>query len=196
MKKLLGVALLVLLLAGIAGAEVKIDLDNYQCVICKDTFLTFKGDPLEKLKVEEQPGKVFLLSDRGKNPKNCANNFKMHRYVKTGTRNVSMELIAQNMDRILVIKGGGSLSQKVLTWKCLLCGKEFCSFDGFKLNIKDWDIQPDFIKSLKGMKGIPQCSARSQGYFGHVFKLSKEGPINSYDFAGSMLNQMYYVKGQ
>ena len=64
MKKLLCVMLFVLVLAGIAGAEVKFELDNYQCVICKDTFLTFKGDPLEKVAVEEQPRKVFLLSNR------------------------------------------------------------------------------------------------------------------------------------
>ena len=118
----------------------------------------------------------------------------MHRYVKNGTRTVSVEFIAQNLNRILVINGGGSLSQKVLTWKCLLCGKEFCSFAGFNLNIKDWDVQPDHLKSLKGMSGIAQCSKRSEGYFGHVFKLTKEGPMNSYEFAGSMLDKMYYVK--
>ena len=195
MKKLLCVVLLLFVLAGTAGAEVKIDLDNYQCVICKDTFLTFKGDPLEKLKVEEQPGKVFLLSDRSKNPKNCANNFKMHRYVKTGTRNVSMELVSQNMDRILVINGGGALSMKLLKWQCMLCGKTFYSFGGVNLNIKDWDVQPDYIKCLKGMKGIAQCSARSKGYFGHVFKLVQEGPLSSYDFAKSDIrDNTYYLK--
>ena len=195
MKKLLCAVLLLFVLAGTAGADVKIDLDNYQCVICKETFLTFKGDPLDKMPVEEQPKKVFLLSDRSKNPKNCANNFKMHRYVKTGTRNVNIELIAQNMDRILVINGGGSLSQKLWGWKCMLCDKRFYSFYGVNLNIRDWDVQPDHIKSLKGQRGIPQCSKRSEGYFGHVFKLSEEGPMNSWGFANSsILDYMYYVK--
>ena len=77
MRKVLCVMAFMAVLAGTAGAEVKIDLDNYQCVICKETFLTFKGDPLEKIPVEEQPKKVFLLLDRSKNPKNCANNFKI-----------------------------------------------------------------------------------------------------------------------
>ena len=195
MKKLLCVVLLLFVLAGTAGAEVKIDLDNYQCVICKDTFLTFKGDPLEKVKVEEQPSRVYLLSDRSKHPHDCANNFKMHRYVKNGTRNVSMEFLSQNMDRVLVINGGGALSQKILRWKCLLCGKTFYSFYGVNLNIRDWDVQPDHIKCLKGMRGIDQCSGRSKGYYGHVFKLEQEGPLNSYDFAKSEIrDSVYYVK--
>ena len=195
MRKLLCVMVFIGVLAGIAGAEMKIDLDNYQCMVCKDTFLTFKGDPLEKVKVEEQPKRVYLLSDRSKNPKDCANNFKMHRYVKNGTRNVGISFLSQNMDRILVINGGGALGMKLLRWKCMLCGKTYYSFGGVNLNIKDWDVQPDNIKCLKGMSGIPQCSARSKGYFGHVFKLEQEGPLSSYDFAKSEIrDNTYYVK--
>lgn len=65
----------------------------------------------------------------------------------------------------------------------------------FNLNLKDWDVQPDNIKSLNGQRGSPQCSKRSEGYFGHVFKLTEEGPMTSYGFAGSnILDNMYYVK--
>lgn len=195
MKKLLAVTLLMLAAAGAAHAEMKIDLDEHQCLICKESFFCFKGDPLDKLKVEEQPKKVFLLSDRSKNMKDCNNGFKMHRFVKIGTRNVGMVFIASNMNRIVVINGGGTLSQKLYGWKCMLCDKKFYSFYGVNLNIKDWDVQPDNIKSLKGQRGIPQCSKRSEGYFGHVFKLTEEGPITSYGFAGSsILDNMYYVK--
>ena len=195
MKKLLAAALLVMAAAGTACAEVKIDLDEHNCIICKETYFCFKGDPLDKIPVEDQPKKVFLLSDRSKNMKNCSNNFKMHRFVKRGTRNVGMVFIASNMDRIVVINGGGTLSQKLYGWKCILCDKKFYSFYGVNLNIKDWDVQPDYIKSLKGQRGIFQCSKRSEGYFGHVFKLTEEGPMTSYGFAGSsILDYMYYVK--
>ena len=195
MKKYAAIILLVLAFAGIACAEVKIDLDEHECIICKEMVLCFKGDPLDRIPVEDQPKKVRLLANRDKPIKDCKNGFKMHRFVKKGTRNVSMELIAQNMDRIVVINGGGALSQKLYGWKCILCDKRFYSFYGVNLNIKDWDVQPDHIKSLKGQRGIPQCSKRSEGYFGHVFKLTEEGPMTSYGFAGSnILDNIYYVK--
>ena len=195
MKKYAAVVLFVLAFAGMACAEVKIDLDQHDCMICKDTFLCFKGDPLDRIPVEDQPKKVRLLSDRSKPMQDCKNGFKMHRFVKKGTRNVSMEFIAKNLNRIVVIDGGGTLSQKLYGWKCLLCDKKFYSFHGVNLNIKDWDVQPDHIKSLKGERGIQQCSKRSEGYFGHVFKLTEEGPMTSYGFAGSnILDYMYYVK--
>ena len=195
MKKYAAVALLVLAFAGMACAEVKIDLDQHDCFICKETFLCFKGDPLDRIPVEDQPKKVYLLSDRSKHMKDCKNGFKMHRFVKKGTRNVSMDFIKSNMDRIVVIDGGGALSQKLLGWQCMLCGKKFYSFYGVNLNIRDWDVQPDHIKALKGGNGIQQCSKRSEGYFGHVFKLVEEGPITSYGFAKSnILDYMYYVR--
>lgn len=195
MRKLLCVMLLVFVFAGTACATVKIDLDEHECIICKEIVLCFKGDPLDRIPVEDQPKKVRLLANRDKLMKDCKNGFKMHRFVKKGTRNVNIELIAQNMDRIVVINGGGTLSQKLWGWKCMLCDKRFYSFYGVNLNIRDWDVQPDYIKSLKGMRGIAQCSKRSEGYFGHVFKLSEEGPMTSWGFASSsILDNMYYVK--
>ena len=196
MKKLFCAVLGVIALAGTAGADVKIDLDNYQCVLCNETFLAFKGDPVDYVKLEDQASRIFLLSDRSKHvQKRCVNGSTLHAYKKTGTRNVNIELIAQNMDRIIVVKSGGSLSQKLLHWKCMLCDKEFYGFSGINMNIRDWGAQPDHIKSLKGMRGIDQCSGRSKGYYGHVFKVLDEGPITSYDFAGSsILDKMYFVK--
>ena len=196
MKKLLCVMLLVFACAGIACAEVKIELDNYQCVLCNKTFLAFKGDPVDYVKMEDQLSRIFLLSDRSKHvEERCVNGSTIHAYKKNGTRNVNIELIAQNMNRIIVVKGGGALGQKLLKWKCLLCDKEFYGFGGINMNIRDWGAQPDHIKSLKGMRGIDQCSGRSKGYYGHVFKLVDEGPMNSYDFANSsILDKMYYVR--
>ena len=195
MKKLIAMVF-VLVLAGSACAEVKIDLDNYQCVLCNETFLAFKGDPVDYVKMEEQASRIFLLSDRNKHvEKRCVNGSTLHAYKKTGTRNVNIDLIAQNMNRILVVKGGGALSQKLLGWKCILCDKEFYGFAGINMNIRDWGAQPDHIKSLKGMRGIDQCSGRSKGYYGHVFKVTSEGPMTSYDFAGSaIMDKMYYVR--
>ena len=197
MKKLLAAALFLLVAASAESSTVKIDLDEHNCMICGETVLCFKGDPLDKIPVEDQPKKVRQLADKSKLLKECKNGYKMHRFVKRGTRNVNAELIAQNMNRIAVIDGGGTLGQKLYGWKCLLCGKEYFSFFGDKLNIKDWDVQPDNIKSVKGMRGIEQCSKRSDssGYFGHVFKLTQEGPMTSWGFANSrILDNMYYVK--
>ena len=127
--------------------------------------------------------------------KDCLNGFKMHRFVKRGTRNVGMEFVKSNMDKIVVIDGGGTLSQKLCGWKCMLCEKKIYAFYGINPNIKDWDVQPDHIKALKGGNGIPQCPKRSDGYFGHVFKLAEEGPITSYGFSKSnILDYTYYVK--
>ena len=195
MKKYFAALVLVLALSGAAFAEVKIDLDQHDCLICKETFFCFKGDPLDRIPVEDQPKKVYMLSDRSKHMKDCKNNFKMHRFVKIGTRNVGMDFIRSNMNKIVVIDGGGTLNQKLYGWQCMLCGKKFYSFYGINLNIRDWDVQPDHIKALKNGNGIQQCSKRSYGYFGHVFKLTEEGPITSYGFAKSnILDNVYYVR--
>ncbi|MBR0034184.1 MAG: hypothetical protein IJP54_00775, partial [Synergistaceae bacterium] len=133
MKKYFAALVLVLALSGAAFAEVKIDLDQHDCLICKETFFCFKGDPLDRIPVEDQPKKVYMLSDRSKHMKDCKNNFKMHRFVKIGTRNVGMDFIRSNMNKIVVIDGGGTLNQKLYGWQCMLCGKKFYSFYGINL---------------------------------------------------------------
>ena len=195
MRKILAVLIFVLIAACSASAEVKIDLDRFECQLCHETFFTFKGDALERLSLVDQSKKVYLLSNKSKHLKPCKDNLPAHSLKKLGTNNVYPEFIAQNMDRIAVIDGGGSLNQKLIKWKCMLCDKTFYSLGGFNLNIKDWDLQPEHIISYKGRRGITKCSKISEGYFGHVFKIAEEGSMTSYKFAdSSILDNVYYLK--
>ena len=195
MKKLLIAALFVLLAVCAAYADFKVDLDEFKCITCQESFFCFKGDNLDKVEVFDQPKKLRLLSDRNKTIKNCKNGYAMHSLNKKGSGSATMEFITRNMDKIIVVNGGSTLNQKLRGWECMLCGKEFYSFYGMNLNIRDWDVQPDYIKSLKGGRGIPQCPKKSDGYFGHVFKLKQEGQMTSWGFASSkILDNMYYVK--
>lgn len=195
MRKILAVLTLVLAMTGIACADVKIDLDRYECQICHETFFVFKGDPIEKLSLLDQSKKVYRLADKSKHLKPCKDNLPAHSLKKIGTSNVTPYFISANIDKIAVIDGGGSLNQKLVKWKCLLCDKTFYSLGGYNLNIKDWDLQPDRIISFKGGRGIPKCSKISDGYFGHVFKITEEGSMTSYKFAdSSILDNVYYVK--
>ena len=195
MRKILAVLTLVLAMTGIACADLKFDLDRFECQLCRETVFTFKGDPLERLSLVDQSKKVYLLSDKSKHLKPCKDNLPAHSFKKLGTNSVKPEFISQNMNHIAVIDGGGSLSQKLVKWKCLLCDKTFYSLGGYNLNIKDWDVQPDHIIAFKGMRPIQKCSKISDGYFGHVFKLTEEGSMNSYSFANSsVLDNVYYLK--
>ena len=195
MKKLLAASLFVLLAACSACAEFKVNMDEYKCVTCQSSFFCFRGDDLDKVEVFNQPKKFHPLSDRSKTIKNCKNGYPMHSLVKSGSGTANMDFISKNMDKIIVIYEGRTLNQKLRRWECMLCGKEFFSFYDVQLNIREWYAQADFIKSVKGQRGIPQCPKRSEGYFGHVFKLKEEGQMTSWAFASSrILDNIYYVK--
>lgn len=195
MKKFFAVLSFVLIMAGTACADLQFELDRFECSLCHETFFTFKGDPLDRLSLLEQSKKVYLLSDKSKHLKTCKDNLPAHPFKKLGTNKVKPEFISSNMDRIAVIDGGGSLSQKLIKWKCLLCDKTFYSLGGYNLNIKDWDVQPDHIIAFKGSRAIQKCPKISEGYFGHVFKLVEEGSMYSYNFANSSIrDNTYYVK--
>lgn len=196
MKKCVAAVLLVLVLAGMACAGTTVDLDEYHCRVCGMIILCFKGD-ISRVRIDEQPNKLRMLSDRGRRLKDCSNGVKMHRFMKSGEKSVSPNFISRNISSFVVVDGGSTLNQKLREWKCLLCDKKFYSLydGGANLNIKEWYDQPSHIKSVKTGSGIPQCSKRSLGYFGHVFKLEREGTFTSYAFASSsILDNLYYVQ--
>lgn len=184
-----------LLSAGAAGADVKMNVVRYKCLVCNKRFYSFAGDALDSRELardREQLRRVFQLKDRGKNLDPCRGGFKTHRFEKTGTESLSVKAIAENAAAFAAVKDGGVLSGISLTaWECMLCGKPFYSLGDENLNIREWARQPERVFNLKGKRPIQKCSAR--GYHGHVFKKKTAGAARSYDIAGHA-EDIYWVK--
>ena len=205
MKKICTLAVLALLTFTevCAFADALIPITTYKCLVCEKKFYAFQGDDLDTEELNDpdiQPKRVFTLADRGKNFPDCGS-FKAHVFEQQETMGRPMSQIAKNAARIAVIRGGKPLTGITITeWRCLFgiygCGCKWpvYTLNDDRLNIKDWDIQPDKLIAMKGDRRIPKCNEK--GAYGHAFipaGMLRPKPVSS-EQIGTVLYDLFYVK--
>ena len=205
MKKLCALTVFVLLalMELRAFADAMIPITTYKCLVCEKKFYAFQGDDLDTEELNDpdiQPKRVFTLADRGKNFPDCGS-FKAHVFEQQETMLRPMSQIAHNAARIAVIRGGKNLTGITITeWFCMLapwgCGCKWpvYTLNDERLNIKDWEQQPDKIVAIKGDRKIPKC--QSKWGYGHAFipkGMLKPKPVTSEQIA-TVAYDLFYVK--
>ena len=180
-----------------ASADPKISFNAYKCLVCDKVFQSFPGDELDRKDLrdeKDQIRRIFQYKDRGKNLPQCKNGFKGHVFEKKGTNTTGLSSLARSSsmsEYFGIIKDGGSLSGIKLTeWECVYCKKHFYSLNDENLNIRDWELQTNFLYNMKG-NAIPKCSV--PGTWGHIFFPKKTGSVKSYELA-TIIYDLYWVK--
>ena len=202
MKKIFTLcAFLFALMTCAAWADAKLPMVSYKCLICEKYFFSFVGDSLDTDEINDpdiQLKKVFKLSNRGENFPACSSNFKAHVFEKKTAGRKPISEVAQNMDRIAVIKDGSNLRGITLSmWHCLApdCSSgrgPFYTLNDDSLMLRDWEQQIDKIISMKGGRKIPKCQSRWT--WGHAFyRYKKDVPVKSYEIA-TIAYDLFYVK--
>ena len=189
-----------------AYANVKLPMVQYKCEDCGDYFYAFKGDDLESLEFtvpSNQWNRLFRLSNREAHLDPCKGKLT-HNFKYKDATDVPMSEISRNASLIVVVKNGKKLQGiKFSSWWCLYEGCNsiaiIYSMNEENLMIRDWEQQPDMLRSLKGAKGIPKCDAKDvwgNTVWGHAFFFdsgTKDHEITSHEIA-EMAEDIYYVK--
>ena len=196
MKKIFFCALLIFMLASCACADPKISFTVYKCLVCDKLFQSFPGDNLDAKDFKDkdpQLRRIFQFGNRGKNFPECKNGFKHHVFDKKGTNSTGLSsLVNSSMaEHVGVIRDGGTLNGINLTeWECVYCKKHFYSLNNENLNIRDWELQRNYLYNLKG-QAIQKCS--KPDVWGHIFVPKTTGSVKSYELA-TIVYDLYFVK--
>ena len=190
---------LVLIFAGSACADIKLEMIRYKCIDCSKEFMGFKGDTSIDDSIThnmKDPGyqlsHVFQLGNKDKNFPDCSHGHKFHKFRKNGEVSYNISTLTNYLHAIAAVKDGASLNAKLQEWQCVLCKKHYYSLGNEELNIRDWEKQPDYIFNLKG-RAIPKCEKLGGHLYGHVFEPANSGSGRSYDIA-KLLDKIYWVK--
>ena len=201
MKKFMLCAVIMLLCAVSASAEVKLPIRSYYCPDCDKYFYCIEGDDLADLRLavpSNQINRVFKLSNYQANLEPCKDKL-IHSFEYNMTREMPISQVLKHATRIAVIKDGPRLKPlESSSWWCLNpgCTDPFIiySLQNDSFILRDWEQQPDKIINMKTLKGIVKCNMPYG--FGHAFKYDSsrhDVPVSSYDFART-LEDYYYVK--
>ena len=191
--------ILVLVLAGSAFADIKIDMIRYKCIDCGKEFMGFKGDTSIDDSIThnmKDPGyqlsHVFQLGNKDKNFPECSHGHKFHRFRKNGEAARNISNLVYYLHAIAAVKDGASLNAKLQEWQCVLCKKNYYTLGNEELNIRDWEKQPQYIFNLKN-QAIAECTKKGSHLYGHVFEPTNSGSGRSYEIA-KLLEKIYWVK--
>ncbi len=188
-----------------SGDERTIPVTQWKCESCGMEFFTFTPDDVgyesghaENKDVRYQQSNWFRLKDKSTPVPKCPRLDGGHILRKIGMRNTSGIILAETIDRYIVLKNGREIQPVLDRVRCGICGMEAYCFDGDDLDGHDVLTLTSrlHIWHLQNRSAVNDCKGKlafgGRELKAHIFLLvSKQRPSSSMRLAEALKYVIY-----